>query len=118
MPGFDAAGPRGQGAMTGRRQGRCEPKSQEVPRNESVRRGNRGRGGGRSCGGFRRNRWGLGVRCQQGIVAPFINPMSDPSASDLEALKSDVQALNLTIERISARIASLELELSATEATA
>ncbi len=51
MPGFDRTGPRGEGAMTGRGQGRCNPDGASFGAGNPVGRGSgRGRGCGRGSG--------------------------------------------------------------------
>ena len=48
MPGFDRTGPRGEGAMTGRGQGRCNPEgAPSFNGNPMDRMSGRGQGGGR-----------------------------------------------------------------------
>ncbi len=56
MPGFDKTGPQGQGAMTGRKRGRCRDTQTENTENQTaenkdvvygVGRGGRPRGGGK-----------------------------------------------------------------------
>jgi len=56
MPGFDRTGPRGEGAMTGRGQGRCNPDGASFGAGNPVGRGSgQGRGRGRGLGkGFGR----------------------------------------------------------------
>jgi hypothetical protein len=64
MPGFDATGPSGQGAMTGWGQGRCGGDAQKFPQ-AGV-----GRGGGRIRGGYQgRGRYqGRGGYQGRGVV--------------------------------------------------
>jgi len=51
MPGFDRTGPMGEGAMTGRGQGRCNPNGASFGAGNPVGRGSgRGRGRGRGFG--------------------------------------------------------------------
>jgi hypothetical protein len=56
MPGFDRTGPKGEGAMTGRGQGRCNPYGSSFGNGNPVGRGSgQGRGRGRGLGkGFGR----------------------------------------------------------------
>ena len=109
MPGFDATGPQGQGAMTGWGQGCCGGDAQGVPRTAMGRGGGRNRGGsqGRRCG-FGRGRGGFqgrrgNVPASSG-AAPSSAAVAEVSAVDLETLKSEVQACAQTLERINARI--------------
>lgn len=58
MPGFDGKGPRGDGPLTGRRMGRCDPsgngnESMETNPPLGLGRGGRPRGCGRGFGGGR-----------------------------------------------------------------
>ena len=69
MPGFDKTGPQGQGAMTGRKMGKCTGKAgatNENDANNADQQGRglglgRGRGGGRRGGGQ-----GLGLGRRKG----------------------------------------------------
>ena len=49
MPGLDRTGPSGQGAMTGRKEGKCAKKNADVTKSEldETTTIGRGRGGGR-----------------------------------------------------------------------
>mgnify|MGYP006293788227 CR=1 FL=1 len=54
MPGFDRTGPSGQGPMTGRGLGRCNPNTRDIPadiaNNQDYRDNPLGRGFGRGFG--------------------------------------------------------------------
>ena len=71
MPGFDRTGPQGQGPMTGRRMGRCNPETQpkdsDTPANNAEEFKDKGwfgygRGFGRGRGMGRGFRHGFGGR--------------------------------------------------------
>ena len=104
MPGFDRSGPMGAGPMTGRAMGRCNPN--QVAGNQAFFGGfgrgmafRRGRGGGFGAGrGFRRG-FGPGY----GWAAPPV-----PAGSELEALKSEADFMQKSLEAIQRRIAELE----------
>jgi len=58
MPGFNRTGPMGEGALTGRGLGRCNPKNENQDDNITQADFRRGRGFGRGRGLRRRNRGG------------------------------------------------------------
>ena len=107
MPGFDRSGPMGAGPMTGRAMGRCNPNRAAVGpafyggygRGMAMRRG-RGGGGFGAGRGFRRG-FGPGY----GWAAPMA-----PAGSELDALKSEADFMQKSLETINRRIAELEKE--------
>lgn len=115
MPGFDATGPQGQGAMTGWRHGRCGG-------DVKVRGGFQGRGGGRGGRGFHSRRCGSG-QGRQGFTiasaraAQASDAAGEVSTGDLKTLRSEVQACAQTLERISAQMTALEAQPVFTEPT-
>jgi hypothetical protein len=122
MPGLDATGPNGQGAMTGWGEGRCQGDVAQPPP-VYPRRGRQGyavRGGFQSRSGRGRRR-GFGNRGRGsrwgGPHAPrrlsFAVPPADLEVTELEALKREAEAHAENLERMKMRIAEMEASLKA-----
>jgi hypothetical protein len=105
MPGFDRSGPMGQGSMTGRGMGKCNP---DAPSTEQLYGFGRGmgcrRGFGAGCGGVGRGR---------GRGANYFGPGAGNSqpvgpASEHETLRAQADQLQQSLAAIQQRLDALE----------
>lgn len=101
MPGGDRTGPMGQGAMTGRGMGFCQPSDRVGYRRSFFGRGFFGRGRGRGFGWF------------SGFNRPSPYPLPVPE-KEADYLRQEAQDLESYLKEIKTRLAALE-EKSATE---
>ena len=95
MPGLDQTGPRGAGAMSGRRRGYC------VDGTNGYTGRQRGRGGGRGLGCGRG--WGGAAR-----VVVSEGPMPTKSDDELADLKAQAAYLEKTLANVQSRIRECE----------
>ncbi|WP_028580888.1 DUF5320 domain-containing protein [Desulfogranum japonicum] len=103
MPGFDGSGPVGQGSMTGRAMGRCNPAAAESSagawsgygRGMACRRGRGGRGG------FAGRGMGMGQGCFQGNTQGF-------QVDEKESLRAQASQLQESLQAIQKRLDDLE----------
>ncbi len=100
MPFRDGSGPNGNGPMTGRRMGNCNP-----DRDFADDYGYRGRGYGRGCGMGRRNGGrGLGYRRGNG----FDNFEDSPASYNKSYLESVVNYLSDKLDSYKKRLTELD----------
>ena len=102
MPGFDNSGPMGNGPMTGRAQGLCNPAGTGAMGNQyGYGRGMRcGRGFG---GGGRGMRRGFGFSQPYDYAQPPVRQVDEK-----QALKNQADQLQSSLERIQQRLDELE----------
>jgi len=93
MAGFDGTGPMGNGPMTGRRRGFCNP---SVARNEWIP------GIGRRAG------YGAGGGWRRGYCGFFPQPMSGKPVNELASLRQQSDVMKKSLETIQRKIAELE----------
>ena len=114
MPGFDRSGPMGNGAMTGRAQGRCNPASDRSATTGQFTGFRRGmawcRGfGNRFGGGFRDGERGRGMGRGFGFSQPYGDAQPAVQQFDeKEALRNQAEQLQQSLEEIQQRLYQLE----------
>ncbi len=98
MPGLNRKGPEGEGAMTGRQQGRCRRTQEQAIEGNGP---GLGRGTGNRCG------QGRGGNRRNSDENMLRNP-PDNGANELQTIKEKYQAAQKTLRALEQKIASLE----------
>jgi hypothetical protein len=98
---MDQTGPLGEGPMTGRAMGRCNPEGSEQMRaGFGVGRGGAPRGGGRGwCFGGGRGRPGRFGHGRRGAGAPAVDAETDDLRNEVRTLTEEVSRLRAELEQ-------------------
>ena len=104
MPARNNTGPMGEGPLTGRGMGTCNPNQTGTPRTNFGRFGF-GRGGGRGFGRGNFGGFGRGFGRGFGFFQTYSNV---PTQSEAEVLKNQASALEESLSQIKKRLDELE----------